>query len=159
MPQKDEKVHIRLSKREKDLWREHFEKEGHSISSGIRATINKIVRETLFNSYEGHNGSKEALEQVAILNDKLLFLTDEIEKLKTIEPNFPEPVAIDNLDSLKIQVREKLMEYGPMSTLSLADLLEIPGPQMLSIMKKIKEGPGDVFVMNENFEWCIKQSE
>ena len=158
MPQKDEKIHIRLSKAEKDLWKEHFKKEGHTISSGIRATINKIIRDELFNSYDGHDGSKESLEQVAILNDKLNFLTKEIEKMKTVEEEYPEPLIIDDFEGLKSKIKQKIIEYGPMSTLSLSDLLEIPGPNMLSIMKKIKEEPDTEIFINDNFQWCV-QSE
>ena len=76
--------------------------------------------------------------------------------MKTVEEEYPEPIIIDDFESLKSKIKQKIIEYGPMSTLSLSDLLEIPGPNMLSIMKKIKEDPDAEIFINDNFQWCVR---
>lgn len=160
MPEKDKEIHIRISKIEKKRWKEYFKKEGHTISSGIRARINKEIRDTLLNR------DQEKEKQIFISPDQVNFLMEQIsdlnDKIKTLESlgaRLPEPIIIEDFNKFKLKIKQKLNEYGPLSTLSLSDLLEIPGPILLTLMEKIKNEPDSEVSMNEDFEWCVKKSE
>jgi len=100
------------------------------------------------------------------ITDELSLLREEIRdfekkankkstKIKQLDYDFPEQ-EITGYEDIKNRVIKKLRTYGNLSTPYLAQLLDLPGPLMLMVMKKIISEKRTKVFMNESFEWCLK---
>jgi len=153
---KEKRIHIRVSMELYKEWKEFFDKHDHNLTSGIKTSIS-FYRKWMDGDLALLGGD---------ITDELTLLREEIsefesktskksKKIKQLDYDFPEQ-EVPGYEDTKNRVIKKLQTYGNLSTPYLAQLLDVPGPAMLMVMKRIISEKNARVYMNENFEWCMK---
>ena len=149
-------MHVRVSTKLYKEWKEFFDLHGHNMNSGIRTSVS-FFRKWMSGDLALLAG--DVSDDIRILREEINAFEKKAfkksEKIKQLDYDFPEK-KIPGYEDIKIRVTKKLRTYGKLSTPYLAQLLDIPGPEMLMIMKRIITEKNAMVFMNEDFEWCLK---
>lgn len=150
-------VHFTIPKNLKEDWKKRFEERGHNtLKAGIlSAVFNYLYLPGV--SYGNFNETLEELQEflknLYSLDDKL---SEKISRVSNLDYVLPE-ISVDNenISKIKADILEKLGVYQPVGITLLAQLLQIPGEDLLSILKlMLKENSVE---MTDKYEWIKKK--
>ena len=152
----EKRIELRVSMALYKEWKDFFDTHGHNITSGIKTSVS-FFRKWMNGDLALFGG--EITDELSLLREEIRDFEKKANKkstkIKQLDYDFPEQ-EITGYEDIKNRVIKKLRTYGNLSTPYLAQLLDLPGPLMLMVMKKIISEKRTKVFMNESFEWCLK---